>query len=92
MEPTADRLVGGPQLVPQLGAGVVGLGGHAGRRERAIRPAAAGGQCRDERGALVQALAGLVFFCARICHLAGGGPALTGTSLESGEPVACRGR
>src|SRR5271165_7381433 len=39
MEPMADRLVGVPQLVPQLGTDVVRLGGHADRRERATGPA-----------------------------------------------------
>jgi hypothetical protein len=51
VKPKAGGLVGGPQVIPQLGPGVVGLGGHACRRERAVRPAAVGGQRRDERRA-----------------------------------------
>ena len=43
--------MGGPQVVPELGAGLVGLGGQACGRERAVRPAAVGGQRRDQRRA-----------------------------------------
>jgi hypothetical protein len=49
VESTPGGLVGVPQFVPQLGAGVVGLGGHADGRERAVQPVAFQGQCRDER-------------------------------------------
>jgi hypothetical protein len=41
--------VRGPELVPHLRPRFVGFGGHTGGGERAIRPAAVGGQRRDER-------------------------------------------
>src|ERR1035438_6555756 len=50
MKAGTGGLVGGPHLVPGLGASLVGLGGQAGRRERAVWPASVHGPRRDERG------------------------------------------
>jgi hypothetical protein len=51
VEPETGGLVGGPEIIPLFGPGVVGLGGQAGGRERAVWPVAVGGQRRDERRA-----------------------------------------
>src|SRR5580704_18605911 len=59
VEPEAGGLVRSPQLVPELSAVLVRLGGcgggrlggRGGGRERAVRPVARGGQRREERRA-----------------------------------------
>ena len=49
MKTLARGFVSGPQFIPQLGSGLVGLERHLGGRERAVGPVTVDGQRRNER-------------------------------------------